>query len=67
MKKPSIVIEIQGGSLVGAYTDSDIELILVDYDEISGGASAVIIPDPAEDLSPETKRLAADAIERAHV
>ena len=69
MPKPSIVIEIRGGALAAAYANQDVELILVDYDEGDGyaGASAVVEPDKTEEMPAETRRLAADAKERAHV
>ncbi len=63
--KSSVVIEISGGALVSAYSNSDIELILVDYDEFDGApSSAVVIPDKSSEMPAELKRLAVDAIER---
>ncbi len=64
--KTSVVIEISGGALVSAFSDSDIELILIDHDEFEGGASsAIVTPDKTSEMSAEAKRLAVDALERA--
>lgn len=67
--KPKVIIEIRGGALCAAYCNSEIDLILVDWDENEGdtGASAVIIPDKTSEMSPETKRLVVDAVERARI
>ncbi len=62
--EPSIVIEIRGGALVNAYADRDVELVLVDWDEIEHGSSAVVIPDAMSAMSAETRLLAEDAKRR---
>lgn len=67
MRKPSLIIEIRSGSLIAAYCDLDIDLILVDWDENESdtGASAVITPDKTSEIPQCTKRLVTDATERA--
>lgn len=62
---PKVVVEIRGGALVGVYADQEIDLVLVDWDEESHGASAEIVPDTIEAMPDDTRRLAIDAKERA--
>ncbi len=63
--KSRLIIEIKNGSLLGVYTDRrDVEIILVDLDEIEGGASSTIISDAIEDIPPDTEKLADDAVRR---
>ncbi len=63
--KPKLVIEIKNGSLLGVFADADLDIVLVDYDEIEGGSSAVVVADKIDDMPPETRRLAVDAVERS--
>ncbi len=64
VNKPRIIIEIRDGALTTAYADADVELILVDFDELDSGASAVIIPDTMCCVPEKIKRLVNDAVER---
>ncbi len=62
---PTVIITIKAGGLAEAYCqDPNVELILVDYDEIEGGASAVVIPEKFEAMSESTQKLAMDALVR---
>ncbi len=64
--KPRVIIEIKAGALSAVYSEANIELILIDYDEFEGSpSSAVIIPDGLLEASVETKQLADDAVRRA--
>ncbi len=62
--KPRVVLEIKGGALFAIYADVDAEFILVDWDEIEGGASAQVTPDKLREMPELTKICAEDAVQR---
>lgn len=65
-KIPSIVIELSGKStIIGVYSDDVIQVVLVDHDDENGSASCECVPAPTSEMPKQTRRWAADAIERA--
>ena len=40
MRKPTVVIEVSGGVVQAVYTDAEVDVVLVDWDNIREGDSA---------------------------